>query len=132
MATEKYTCAEVIEALQKAQGIQAHAAELLGCNRATIANYIKRHPTVAQAYEDLRETIVDRAERGLIKKLVEEEWPAIRYVLSTLGKDRGYTEKYHVDAVLRNLDMTKLTDDQLERLAAGEELIHVLTGAGEG
>ena len=96
MATEQFTTGEVIDALKAAHGIKAHAAEILGCNRRTVDNYIDRHPTVAQAYEDLRQTLVDRAERGLIKKLVEEEWPAIRYVLSTLGKDRGYVERQEV------------------------------------
>ncbi len=92
-STERYTTKEVIQALQDAQGIKAHAAKLLGCSRWTVDNYIKRHPTVARAYEDLRETMIDRAERGLLAKLLLEDWHAIKYVLSTLGKDRGYTER---------------------------------------
>ena len=96
MATERYKTGEVIDALKQAHGIKAHAAEILGCTRITVDNYIDRHPTVARAYEDLRQTIVDRAERGLIKLLIAEEWPAIKYVLSTLGKDRGYTERQEI------------------------------------
>ena len=96
MATEKFTTAEVIEALERFQGIKALAAEALGCDRHTVDNYIKRHPTVALAYDDLRETMVDRAERGLLKLLVAEDWQAIKYVLSTLGKDRGYSERQEI------------------------------------
>ena len=94
---DRYTTAEVIEALQRFQGIKALAAEALECDRHTVDNYIKRHPTVAQAYQDLRETMVDRAERGLLKLLVAEDWQAIKYVLSTLGKDRGYAPKGELD-----------------------------------
>ena len=71
----------------------AVAAKLLGCTRWTIYNYIARHPTVKRAYEEQRQTIVDIAEGKLIAKLDAGEWPAIRYILSTLGRDRGYVER---------------------------------------
>lgn len=96
MANERYTTAEVIKALQKAKGIKAHAAELLRCDRHTVDNYVQRHPTVARAYHDLRETMVDRAERGLMALLIAEDWPAIKYTLSTLGKNRGYSERHEI------------------------------------
>jgi len=93
MASERYTTGEVIEALRKARGIKAVAAKLLGCDRHTVDNYITRHPTVARAYEEQRQTIVDIAEGQLVKKLDAGEWPAVRYTLSTLGRDRGYVER---------------------------------------
>ena len=96
MATEKYTTVEVVEALRAARGIKTHAAQTLGCDRLTVDNYIKRHPTVAKAYQELREAMVDQAERGLIHLLDAEDWQAIKYTLSTLGKDRGYIERQEV------------------------------------
>lgn len=96
MATEKYTTGEVIDALAEARGIKSRAAESLGCDRRTVDNYIDRHPTVARAYAELREALVDNAEEGLSALLQEKYWPAIRYTLATLGKDRGYVERQEV------------------------------------
>ena len=93
MAKERYTTAQVIEALQQTRGIMSLAARLLGCTRWTIYNYIERHPTVKQAYEEQRQTIVDLAEGQLVKKLDAGEWPAIKFILATLGRDRGYVER---------------------------------------
>ena len=97
MATERYTTGQVIEALEAAHGIKARAAELLKCDRHTVDNYIKRHPTVERAYENLRETLVDRAERGLLVLINGNYWPAIRYTLSTLGRDRGFVKRQETD-----------------------------------
>lgn len=94
--SEKYSTAKVIEALRQARGIKAVAAKLLNCHRQTIENYIKRHPTVARAYQEQRETLVDIAEGKLIKKVDADEWPAIKFVLVTLGKTRGYVERQEV------------------------------------
>lgn len=93
---ERYSTKEVIEALERARGIKAVAAKILTCTRRTIENYIERHPTVAAAYKEQRETLVDIAEGKLMKKLDTDEWPAIKFVLTTLGKDRGYTERREV------------------------------------
>lgn len=90
MSEQRYTTEEVIAAITRARGIKVVAAKALGCNRLTIDNYIARHPTVKAAYEEQRATLVDIAEAQLLKKLDSAEWDAIKYVLSTLGKERGY------------------------------------------
>lgn len=96
MGGERYTTIEVIKAIKQAQGIKAVAARHLGCCRLTVDNYIKRHPTVAKAYQEQRDTLVDNAESQLIVKVDEGEWPAIKFILTTLGKDRGYTERREI------------------------------------
>ena len=93
MASEKYTTKQIIEALQQARGIMAVAARYLGCHRHTIENYIARYPTVAKAYQEQRDTIVDIAEGKLVAMLDAGEWPAVKYTLSTLGRNRGYVER---------------------------------------
>ena len=97
--TERYKTGQVIEALRKARGIKAVAAKLLECSRQTVDNYIERYATVRAAYEEQRETLVDIAEGKLMKKLDADEWPAIKFVLVTLGKDRGYTERTELAGV---------------------------------
>ena len=90
---DRYTQAQLIDAIQAAKGIKATAAQSLGCSRQTITNYIDRYPAVKAAYQEARDTSLDLAESKLIALVEREEWPAIRFMLVTLGKDRGYTER---------------------------------------
>ena len=111
----RYQAAQVIEALKRARGIKAIAAKILGCSRQTVDNYIERYATVRAAYEEQRETLVDVAEGKLIAKLDEDEWAAIKFILMTLGKSRGYTERQEITGAeggpLETKDVT-LTDSQ--------------------
>jgi hypothetical protein len=89
---EKYKVADVIKAMANTRGIKSVVARNLGCDRDTIDNYINRHPTVRAAWEQEREQIIDSAESQLVLKVNAGEWPAIRHVLITLGRNRGYGE----------------------------------------
>ena len=94
MHTERYTTAEVIEAIQAAKGLKSVAARRLGCTWWTVHNYCRRHPTVQRAYEETREQLVDLAEAKLMVKLnAGEDTSIIKWVLATLGKDRGWVER---------------------------------------
>ena len=93
VAKERFTTREIIAALLEARGVKAQAARLLGCNRNTVERYISLYPTVQEAYAIARAELVDLAESKLVDQLEAGEWPAIRYTLSTLGKDRGYVER---------------------------------------
>jgi len=97
--TERYTAQQVIQAIQDTGGIKDKIARNLGCHRHTVDNYIERYPTVARAYKAEREKVLDLAESRLFKKLEDGFWPAIRYYLSTLGKDRGYVQRQEIDEI---------------------------------
>lgn len=88
---ERYSPETVAEVLRRSGGIKAHAARMLHCSRQAVDGYIKRHPEVRQAWLDARETMVDIAESKLHAAVDRGEWRAVRYTLSTLGRDRGYT-----------------------------------------
>ncbi len=91
MAVKKYTIDQVAEALRKGDGILSVAAEMLGCHRNTIYNYLKDHPELKDIVEECRETLVDEAEQILLKKIKEEEdIRCVMFVLRTLGRHRGY------------------------------------------
>ncbi len=87
----RYSPEQVIEALRLAAGIKAEAARKLGCTRATVDAYIKRYPQVREEWIETRETLVDDAQSKLYAAVERQEWRAIRFVLLTLGKDRGFT-----------------------------------------
>ena len=96
MNKDRYSQARVIDAIKAARGIKATAAANLKCSRQTVTNYIDRYPAVKDAYEEARDTSLDLAESKLIALVEREEWPAIRFMLVTLGKDRGYIERQEI------------------------------------
>lgn len=81
----------MVEALRRSGGTKSHAAQMLHCSPQTVDGYIKRHPEVREAWIETRETMVDIAESKLHAAVDRGEWRAVRYTLSTLGRDRGYT-----------------------------------------
>ena len=86
----------VVLALRQTNGVKAAAAMLLNVHRNTIENYLKRYPEIKAEYEAQRETLVDLAEQKLFQKVKDGDWNAIRFVLATLGKNRGYAERREV------------------------------------
>ena len=97
MGRRKFLVSQVAEALQESHGLQKLAAEELHCSRRTISNYIKKYPTVAEAYDEAREVVLDVAESKLYKAINDgKEW-AIKFYLSTVGKSRGYTQKQEIE-----------------------------------
>ena len=96
---DRYTQQRVIDAIKAAKGIKATAAETLGCSGQTVTNYIDRYPAVKAAYQEAKDTTLDLAESKLIALVEREEWPAIRFMLVTLGKDRGYTERTDIQVL---------------------------------
>jgi len=91
---QRYSVAQVVDAIRDAHGIKADAARSLGCDWTTVHRYAQRHRTVQDVLEEMREGLIDKAESGLLNKLDAEEWPAIKFVLMTLGKSRGYVERH--------------------------------------
>ena len=91
--SERFTAKQVVEAVEGTFGIKSRIAERLGCVRGTVDNYIARYPTVLAAWLAERGKLVDLAQGKLVAKLLKGEDWAIRYTLSTLGKNDGYTER---------------------------------------
>lgn len=119
MASERFKAEEVIKAIQATGGVKAIIAKRLGCHRHTIDNYIKRYATVRQAYEAEREEILDVAESRLVQKIHEGFWPAIRFALCTLGKDRGYYQKKGLDIKAKDIDAA--IEVELKELATASQ-----------
>lgn len=114
---DRYTTAQVIEALKATRGIQAAAARRLGCNRMTIANYIERYATVRQAYEEQREVLLDVAEGQLVKKVEAGDDAAVMFVLRTIGRHRGYGETSRsLNLNVTPDELAKMSDEELATL----------------
>ena len=117
MTEERYSCKQVIKAIEGSGGVKKIIAERLGCSRWTVDNYLKRHPTVVRAFEQERERIIDVAESKLSEKVKQGHWSAIRYLLSTRGKTRGYVERQEIEQINSD-EVERAIEHELEKLAA--------------
>ena len=88
-----FTAQQFIDAIPGTGGIVTKIAEKVGCVWNTARKYIDTHPTVQQAYDDECERILDMAESALFKSISERDAWAVKYMLSTKGKARGYIER---------------------------------------
>jgi hypothetical protein len=120
----KYTAEQMADAIKKGRGILAAAATSLGCTRQTVAAYIERYPTVKAAHDEARESTIDFVESRLLKNIDSGDTTAMIFYLKTQGKRRGYVERTETSSI--NVNLSDLTDEQLDRLDAGESLEQVL------
>ena len=91
-----YTAEQMITALEATRGNKSAASRRLGCGRNTIERYIRNYPSVKAAYEEQREVFIDSAETALMKKVNEGDTTAIIFALKTIGRHRGYVERFEV------------------------------------
>ena len=89
---------DIIKALKKYKGNLSVAAEYLGCERNTIYNRMQKNPDIQKAREEAEERRLDLYEAAIDKAaLVEGKVDALKYVLSTRGRKRGYSEKQEIE-----------------------------------
>lgn len=122
--TNAYTAEQFIKAIPGTGGVVSKIADKIGCTWHTARKYIDEYATVARAYQDECEKVTDLAESALIKSIAEQEPWAVKYYLSTKGKYRGYAPAADIRQL--NVDVMALNDDQLVRLARGEDPYRVL------
>ena len=91
--TERYTVKQVVKAVEGTFGVKQVACNRLGCVRATLDNYIARHPAVAVAYQHERGRLVDMAQSKLAEMVNAGDAWAVKFVLATLGKHEGFVER---------------------------------------
>ena len=96
MGKELFTAKQFIDAIPGTGGIVSKIADRVSCTWHTARKYIDEYPTIKQAYDDECESILDLAESALIKSVSEQEAWAVKYILSTKGRNRGYVERKEV------------------------------------
>ena len=120
----QYSAADFIKAIPGSGGIISTIAKRVGCNWQTAKLHIETMPTVAAAYADECETVLDMAESVLLKNIKEGDSADAKWYLSRKGKGRGYVER--TESTNHTIDLRTLTDEQLDRLDAGESIEQVL------
>ena len=87
---------KVIETLTAAHGNVSLASQKLGVNRRTIHRWMEKSPTLRARRDGLREKILDKAEENVSAALDRDNLRVSMFILRTLGKNRGYTERREV------------------------------------
>lgn len=83
---------KIAEALKKFKGLQVLAAEALGVTYQAISKRIAASPFLQDVREECHERRLDIGEQSLMKLTEKNDIQAVRFLLSTKGKMRGYGE----------------------------------------
>lgn len=90
---EAYPHDKVAAVLTANSGNISKSARDLGVNRGNLKKRIDLNPELQALLMDLRDEIVDIAEDNIYKDVREGDSGASRFVLATLGKDRGWVTR---------------------------------------
>ena len=102
---------KVVEALTACRGNIQQTAARLGVNRRTIHRWMEKSPTLRALRDGLREKIVDKAEENVFAALDRGDLRVSVFILRTLGKNRGYTERR--EAAPPRVPLNKMPTSQL-------------------
>ena len=121
----RWTCEQMIAALQRTKGMVYLAARDLGCSHQTVYNYAKRHPSVQDAIDSNRGGFIDVAELKLWEAVNKGQPWAVAFALKTIGKNRGFTERQEVsgpdgEAITVDFNAKERLAHLIDRFAAAE------------
>ena len=121
------TVEDITKALEEHRGNISAAARALRISRMTIYRRIEEDKTLVDVIESAKETKIDNVESKLYSKAVAGDTTCMIFFLKTKGRKRGYGDQLNTI----NIDMSKLTNTQLSRIANGEGILDVLTTSGK-
>lgn len=88
------------KAIRESNGVKAAVASAVGCSRQTVDNAIERWPELREQLDAQRSGLVALATSALVEDVKNAERDghqrAYMFVLRTLGKDEGFTERQEV------------------------------------
>jgi hypothetical protein len=87
----------MLEALEKTRGVVTDAAKMVGIDRKTHYQWMKEDPDYAAATGDTLNAAIDFAESKLHTLIENGDTAATIFLLKTIGKNRGYTERQELE-----------------------------------
>ena len=90
---------EFIKAVAGSGGVITSIAVKLGVERLTVYKYIRKEGNewTNEHLTQAREKFIDIAEGALMSNVKAKDMGAIKFTLSTIGKNRGYVPKQEVE-----------------------------------
>ena len=92
----RLTIKKVADALTETRGGVAMVASMLGVSLTTIYNYLEKYPDLKELKNSFTVLLVDKGVYQLHDAVEAGDPWAVKYALSTQGKDRGYTERQEI------------------------------------
>ena len=118
-----YRAEQFINAIPGSGGIVSTVAKRIGCDWHTARKYIDKYPTIKRAYDDECEKVLDAAESVIVTDIVDsKDTQTAKWYLKMKGARRGYAQRRETVKI----DLSQLTEEQLERIASGEDPFDVL------
>lgn len=81
---------DVLRAVEGSGGIVSTVARRLRCSWAKTRDLLNEYPAAREVFEMEREMVLDEAELALVKAIRAGNVAAAKWMLSRLGKHRGY------------------------------------------
>ncbi|MBW2707852.1 MAG: hypothetical protein JRD04_00975 [Deltaproteobacteria bacterium] len=88
----KKTLKEILAAFEAQAGNVSETCRSIGISRTTFYRKFDNSSTFKQGVLDLKESLIDRAESALIRKIDSGDLGAICFLLKCKGKSRGWVE----------------------------------------
>lgn len=104
----------LLEALESSLGVVTSACKKVGVGRTTFYNYVNADEEFAKAVQDIENVALDFAESQLHQQIKTGNATSTIFYLKTKGKKRGYVERMENVNTNKNLDLSDLTDEELE------------------
>lgn len=95
----KITEKRLINAIKNTGGIVSAIAKKLDVTWHAARKAIDANPVALQAWHDEREGILDLAESALVKSIQQGDTQDAKWLLSRLGKHRGYAERIEFEDI---------------------------------
>jgi hypothetical protein len=86
----------VLQAIKGSGSIISTIAKRLNCDWITAKRYVNKWEITRKAYEAEEETVLDMAESKLYEGIQQGNTQDAKWLLSTKGKKRGFTERHEV------------------------------------
>lgn len=88
--------ADVLQAIQGSGAVMSTIAKRLGVAWYTAKRYVNKWETTRQAFDDEEQKILDLAESAIYQSIQNGNTQDAKWLLSTKGKNRGFTERQEI------------------------------------
>lgn len=105
---------DIVNALEEKEGSIAEAAEALGVKRHVLASAISSNEYLRNIHMDFLEAGIDAAQRVVFAAVKAGKLDAATFVLSTLGKDRGFSTKQELTLKKGGPDFNAMDEEALK------------------
>lgn len=94
------------------------AARQLGCSPNTVKARLEKSERLRRVRDSEHELFLDTAELKLMQRVQEGDLGAIKYTLSTQGKERGYVERSEIKQDVTVMDRSDVptTADEIRKV----------------